>query len=509
MITFRQSLAFGLGVDSVEWKDVSWWLRENYLGKSPTAPAASEQRRRARAKKRHQLYRGCGDEHMLQLLGEVFADRDVLEKRTQWVPYTKHDNVLRKVVGELATVYTAPAKRYVDGGDNNARYQEVQRLCRQAQVMQRVNQMAVLHNAVAVGPRMRIEPDGVQRPVLDVITPANFYAVRDPADPTLCLGLIFENDYCLASPMASHAKYTLWGWHEEIPITSDGEIVEDKIRMHGRGRIPWQLFTLEPPDGCLLDEDTGEDLVAAQLLTWFLHLLNAKEAKSATKQMIIQGDLARAQRGQSQETEIDFELPPDSAAQVHDRGMDFEAFGRSAREARETAAANRGVPPVVMRGEGAESADAREVQRYSLRELRLQQQVPLRDLEREIAVMQSQVVAQPRPDLAFTVDGWRVDFADPQTPLGAMDALSAKEKRLSLGLTSVPLIFQEENPDMTRNQALFLERFIIEDKTRRVEMLQDFMVSAGGLATTEVDDTAAGIDATNTGTENRPDKGAA
>lgn len=502
MIGFRQSLAFGLGVQNVDWKDVGWFLRENYIGKSPTGAAAAEQRRKARAKKRHQLYRGAGDEHMNQLLNEVFADRDVLEKRTQWVPYTKHDNVLRKVTGELATVYTAAAKRTVKGDDNNARYQEVQRLCRQSQVMQRANQMAVLHNAIAIGPRMRLEPDGIQRPVLDVITPANFYAVRDPADPTLCIGLIFENDYVLASPTATFAKYTLWGWHERVPITSDGEIVEDKIEEHGRGRIPWDLFTLEPPDGCLLDEDTGEDLVAAQLLTWFLHLLGAKEAKSATKQLAIQGDLSRSIRNQAQDTEVDFELPADANAQVHDRGMDFEAFSRSAQQARETAAGNRGVPPTVMRGEGAESADAREVSRYSLRELRLQQQVPFRDLERSLAQHQAAVVAG-RPDLRFTLEDWKLDFADPQTPLGTMEALNVKEKRLSLGLTSIPSIFQEENPDISREAALTQETLFLADKTRRAFMLRDFMIATGGLAATEVGDTGAGISAANTGVENR------
>lgn len=501
--SIRETLAFGLGVPSVEWKDVGWFIRQNYIGKSPNGPAAAEQRRRARAKKRHQLYRGAGDEHMNQLLGEVFSDKDVLEKRTQWVPYTKHDNVLRKVVGELATVYTAPATRTVDGDENNRRYQEVQRLCRQSQVMQRANQMAVLHNAIAIGPRIRIEPDGVARPVLDVITPANFYAVRDPADATLCIGLIFENDYCLASPSATFAKYTLWGWREQIPINSDGEVIVEDIKEHDRGRIPWDLFTLEPPDGCLLDEDTGEDLVAAQMLTWFLHLLHAKEAKSATKQLAIQGDLSRAIRNQAQDTEVDFELPADANAQVHDRGMDFEAFSRSAQHARETAAGNRGVPPTVMRGEGAESADAREVSRYSLRELRLQQQIPFRDMERSLADHQSRLMTSSRPDLVFTLDNWRMDFSDPQTPLGTMEALNVKQKRLELGLTSVPTIFQEENPDLTREAALGLEAFFLSDKTRRALLLRDFMVFTGGLATSEVGDEAAGISAANTGTENR------
>lgn len=94
------------------------------------------------------------------------------------------------------------------------------------------------------------------------------------------------------------------------------------------------------------------------------------------------------------------------------------------------------------------------------------QQVPLRDLERDLAVIQSAVYA-PIPECAFTVEGWNVDFADPQTPLGQKEANEVFEQERKNTLTSTIAEVMRRNPDLTRDQAKALVKQWIEDEEWR------------------------------------------
>jgi hypothetical protein len=274
------------------------------------------------------------------------------------------------------------------------------------------------------------------------VTPSKFHAVRDPIDPTLCIALIFETDFVLGDTQAQGPRWEMLTWHERCWLNSRGRVMPDDgagnslIEEHGMGRIPAILATIDPPDGRLIDESTGEELVAAQKSVTFLHVLMLKEAKSATKQTLLQGDFSRAQYDQPDDTETAIMSPEGTQAQVLDRGMAFLDFDEAAQRVTVAAAANHGVAAEVLKHGGTASADARELVRVPLRERRLQQQVPMREIEREIAKLLSVVVGQRRPDLAYDPDGWNIDFADPQTPLGTAESLDVLRKELELGLTA-------------------------------------------------------------------------
>jgi len=499
-VSICQTLAALPGAETghaITWAEVSRHLRDEYLNN------LDEKKRMERAAERQRLYQSGGDSAMEEMLGRVFKDPEVLAKRREWIEFGKYDNVLRKIVGDLATVYSTPASRVVGDEDANERYREVQRLCRQHEVMQRVNRMAILHRALVVMPRMELLPDGSWRPTIDVVTPAKFHAIRHPLYPTQLIGLIFENDFALAHPGRMGPKWTLITWHETAFIDGAGEVIQSSVKEHHLGRIPAVLFTIEPPDGRLLDDETGQDLVSAHKMAWFLRILHAKEAKSATLQPVVQGDVTRAMRDQADDSEIPLELPEGATVQTLNRVMPFESFLRSAQDVRETAGSNYGLAPTIMRGESTQSADARELMRLPLRELRLQQQIPFRDFERELAELQALVVSQKRGDLAFSLDGWSIDFADPQTPLGTAEALAVFEKELELGLNSIRAEIIRRNPDLTPAQAEAIEQAFIEHRTARMRLLREFQVLAGGMARAEVSDRPAGIRPNNTGVENR------
>lgn len=468
-VSIRQTLGQkpGGSFDTLPWNAVGSYLHAHYL-----ANPAETARQKASAD-RQRLYRCRGDELMFAMLSEMYTSAEVIELRRRCIPFAKYNNVLRRGVGEIATVYSQPARRFVAGAEANANMAEVLRLCRFDELAQRINRMAVLHRAVAVRPRMRQTPAGTWEPTVDVCIPASFSAVRDPLDPTLLVGITTENNYKLSSSVNPGPKWTFDGWHESFAVNSIGAPLVDGFEIeHGLGRMPWILLTLDPPDGELIDADTGEDLVAAQMAVWFLNILHLKESKSTTVQTVISGDLSRAALGQVNDSDRTGQLPEGTVMNTVDRGVELGQFLDGARHVGETALSNHGVAPSVTRGDSVASADARDLQRYPLYEMRTQQHPPFRSFEHDFISLLSVVVAQRRPDLAFSTDGFGVDFADPRTPLGEKEGLEVFEHKRRLTIQSTVDFKQAQNPDLTRDAAKADIKRVIADETERNEMMR-------------------------------------
>ncbi len=511
-VSIRETLARlpgGFKGKARSWSQVSDHLWVNYLKND------EEDRRQKRAAERHRYYLGCCEEDLKAMIRRFYDDPIVREKREKLVEIAAYNLVLRRVIHEQATVYSLPAERVVghapaiapDASDEeraaaeaeqaafeeqNRRYREVLRLCRFHEVMQRLNALLLLHRAVVIRPRMRELPDGSWVPTIDLFTPACFHAVRDPIDATLCVALIFRTDFQLADQVAMGPTWELLTWHERAWINSSGRVMEtdggvggeeprSMIEEHGLGRLPAILATIEPPDGKLLDEVTGCDLVAAQKAATFLQNLMAKEAKSATKQHVVQGDATRMMREQAADTEAPIEATDGVSVTTIDNSMAFLDFERAAKQVGNTAAANHGVAAEVMDQSAPTSADARDLVRVPIRERRLQQQVPFRQIEHDVVELLAVLVAQYRADLAFSADGFNCDFADPQTPLGTSEALDVLRKELDLGLTSELRALMDRNPDLTYAQAKAVLLRLMEDRTFRLEAMKRFMVASGGI----------------------------
>jgi hypothetical protein len=453
----------------LKWPDFTRYLRTEYLFKE------DEKNRKAKCARRQRFYMSGGDMDMANFIMSVVEDPTVREKRLEFIEHSKFNNVLRRVVHELATVYAMPARRTVAGNDNNARYQEVQRRSRQHEVMLRVNRLAILQRNLAIGPRVQ-EVNGTKQPVLDVVTPDCFSAVPHPLDPTVMGALVL--DVAMAPVSGAAPRWVAWTAGEYLYLNAAGEMIGDPVP-HSYGRIPWILFSIEPPAGCLLDTTTGDDLEAAHRAVWFLDLLLLKEAKSATKQHVIRGDLSRAVREQAADTDVPMEVPEGVDVNTIDNSMDLDMYVQTARAVYETAAANYGLPPSVLRHDGAQSAEARELQRVPLREIRLQQQIPFRDLERELAELQALVIGSAIPELKFTTDGWSVDFADPQTPLGTKEQLEVFEHERRLTMNSTIAELMRRNPDLDRDQAVEVMKQYIADETERNVEMRPLQVIAG------------------------------
>jgi hypothetical protein len=242
-------------------------------------------------------------------------------------------------------------------------------------------------------------------------------------------------------------------------------------------------------------------LVSAQKAIWFLNVLHLKESKSATKQLLYIGDTSTATRKQPIDTERDGHVGEGVAAQEVDRSMDVSIFTAGAEYIADAVGANYGLAPSVRKGHSVDSAEARELQRVPLRELRLQQHIPFRQFERRLAELQSSVVAQyanERPDLQFTTDGWGVNFADPQTPLGEKEQLEVFETKRRLGLTSTIKEKQASDPDLDRDGAKEdILQNIVDELWRNVFMRPLQAISGSPAAETPGGDIPAEPEAAN------------
>lgn len=453
----------GTAATPVTWGELARYLRAEYWDNRANVE------RKAKAARRQNFYAGGGDAHMCEMIGQVFKDPDVITLRQEWVEHAKHNNVLRRAINELATVYSSPARRTVAGADNDLRYQRMQQRTRQHEVMQRVNRLGYLHRAVFVYPRTRVNAGAVE-PVIEVVTPDRFDAICHPEDPTMLVAISIDLAMKSAAMLGRVPARLLITATEIVHVDAQGMITEDSIKPHTFGRIPGVLYCVDAPTNGLLDSRATDDLESAHRAVWFENVLLLKESKSATRTTVISGDTSRTAAGQADDTERALVMQEGTSATTLDRSMDLKVFRDTAAAIYETAAANHGIPPTLLSHAGTQSADARELIRAPLKELRGQQQVALRDVEHDLAEVQAAVYASI-PEIAFTADGHTVDFADPQTPLGQKESIEVFEQERRLGLTSTIAEVMRRNPDLTREAAQELIAIFIEDELwRNVEM---------------------------------------
>lgn len=462
-------------LEALSWADLGRFFAKHYFDN----PLETE--RRAKAAKRQRLYDGAGDEQMIEMISVLLSNRTVQKLREACVAFTKVQNPTRRICQEKGTVYLAPPIRRVAGDANQRHYDAVMSQVNLDEVGQVINHLLILHKALTILPRMRALPTGEVVPTIDVVKPDGFYAVRDPLDAGLCVGIIYDLDHQIVPGMPPPPKWRFVGYHETFLISSTKEIIERTVVEHGKSTMPALLLTMEAQPGQLLDPDASADIVAAHLDIWLFHILHLKEGKSATKQTIVTGDTTAAIREQVDDTEVPIVLPAGVVATVVDRSMDFSKFLEDARKLYEACAANHGIPPELLRQGAVASADAREVLRSPLKELRAKQEPTFRRFERDLAVLLSAEIGV-HPDYSFTTDGWSIDFANPQGLQSRTEENQTFETERRLNLTNTIAEIKRRNPDLSDDQALDVLKLNIQEEVLRNQLLRPLAATSGSVS---------------------------
>jgi len=506
--------------------ELSQYLNEHYK-------TSFEEDRNAHHRLRDELYRDGGVQHMNGIIERLFKDKTVQDLRKAVVPLARFNNVIKRIVNEMSTVYSEPARRVVgetteteaaqlaqvdavmnDGADpasirietpNNDAYQAVLEAVCMDERMVEVGRLLNLHRALLVGFRVRMKPNGEREPTIDIATPANVRAITHPNDESLVIGWLIKTCHKTARDSQEVPVWMLWTDHESIALRDDLSVIPGSWQEHKLGVCPWVPVTLGPPSSGFWPGSEGADLVAGQETIWLEGVLLIKESKSATKQTIIQGDGTNMARGQTLDTEAPAELADGQSATTVDMSMDLDLFKGAASHVLDSLALNYGLLPAVARGQQAESAEARELQRLPLKEIRRRQQVPLRRFEFRFACVMSAVLAVDLPAMNFVVEDWRIEFAESETPLDPIAEQDLFEKRRAAGLDNTVDMIIRKRPGLDEDGAWEIVDHNIAVETKRNAKMRPLMSISGSMGASTPDGNAPSFEA-NRGEPTDPKK---
>jgi len=448
----------------------------------------AEDERNKRHRLRDELYRDGGVHYMNTVIDEVFSDDRIRQLRKKWVKHARFNNTLKRIVNELSTVYAEPAKRTVTGEANQEKYKALLDAIAFDEGMLQLSRLLNLHRVMLVALRVRettmIGDDGnpVREPVLDTATPSDVRVVLHPNDNKLPVGWLIRASHKPARTYndPNLPKWTLWTDVERIALRDDFTVIS--IEEHGLGVNPWVPVTLGPIDAGFWPGEEGEDLVAARVMIWFQDVLLAKESKSATKQPIVQGDGVMTARGQAADSEIPNEIADGQSVTTVDMSMDLSMFRDTATHVLSSAGYNYGLSPAILTHQGVQSAEARKLMRIPLGEIRKHQQSPLRRFEARFAGVAAKVLAVDLPAMAFSADGWRLEFAEEQTPMSAIDELNLFLAGRQAGVDNTIAFLRRKKPGMTEDEAraeMVVNIAIELERNRLMRPLQQLSGSMG------------------------------
>ncbi len=460
---------------TTSWDVVSKHLKEQYIENS------DEIARRAHHRLLDDFYEGKGDLEIARLIDIAFKDPATREMRKDLIAWSKWINLIKRIVCEVATVYSEPAARKITEGDET--YQRFLDIVQLDDTMREVDRQLELHEDVLVMYRVRETPRG-REPVVDVVSPASFWAIAHPNDRTMLIGVIIDQRTSLAQRKSERA-FRVWTDDETFMLDGECRFMKETLEPWPLGRLPGVLATTRRPGSKsrLLAECPSSDLLAAQSAVWLENLLLLKESKSANRQTFVTGDTDRATMGQSADTEREVFLPEGVQVQPIDRGMDLGQFRDNSRFISDGAGSNRGVPPSVMRQEGATSGTELHLRRAPLRELRRLRIPVMRWIELALARVMS-LVNSARPgtlpddhgnpiavivsgdlqDFAFSAEGFSIDFGEVQAPLTEQERDAVYDERRRLLLTDGVAEERARNPDIKTDEEAFA---VIEERVKR------------------------------------------
>jgi hypothetical protein len=443
-----------------------------------------------------EFYAGCGDDEMERVIDLMYKDPANRERRKAVIKaeLDKYDNIIARIVNEKATVYSEPARRKIAQQDE--KYQEFNELVMMDSVMGEADRKLALHDNVLIWYRVRETPTGEREPLVEIVSPASFWAVSHPNDRTLLVAIILDQRMPLAD--AGMPAYRVWTHDQTFVMNAKCEIFDTSIESWPLGVMPGVLASIVEPGAkpTLLTQYPSKDLLSAQKAIRLQAINLAKESISAVKQTYISGDTSATPMGQTADSGSEVMLGEGVSATAIDRGMDLEQFRDNGGYIGDAVASNHGLSPSVLRNRDASSGAEIELRRIPIREIRKKRIPVMRAVERQLARIISLVngrqvttdaAGEPilvgdLPEFAFSAEGWSIDFGEVQQPMSEKERDEVYENRKRLQLTDPLTEEMTRNPDIKtpeEAQAVIKER--IRRNTWLVTEQKDLMAASGAL----------------------------
>lgn len=406
------------------------------------------------------------------------------------------NSLTKRVAEELATVYSEPASRTVSSGQ--AQYNALVERIQLDLVMRAANRLLVVHEAIWLSLRIRED-----EPILDVLSPAKFWAVHPPSDPTHLIGILTE----IPRPTKAGAElpaYRFSGRFQTLILNAKFELISAEENPLAPN-LPGVLVSLEPVSVTqrLLPERANADLVSAETATSFQILISLRESLTVQKQAYVSGDMSDAALGQQASSQREIFLPDGATVQAIDRSVDVTQYLRHAETIADTTAANHGLAPDSRKLTSAASGYELWLRAQPLVKRRREQIDVLRDAERRLASHMAQVIDVVGLDeYKFSASGFAVQFGEVSMPQSEAEELANFETRRRLGMDDTIAEIARRN-QLTEEQAAEDLATHAQRETARIGLLQDLSRMNASAATTVGDDSNSGNAAPVNSGENR------
>ena len=435
---------------------------------------AAEADRKKHMAMRLDLYRDRGQAHFDNMIRDVFRNSKVMEWRLKFVNYAQFQNLTKRVIREISTVYSESAARRL-GGKKDTAYEQLQLELDMDMCMGLLNEMGNLVNNCLVWPD--VNPIG--DPTLRVVTQDKFHAIAHPNDPSLPVGFVLEQFPLYKSAKATDPHYLVVDGATFFRLDKSWRMIEGSRYAHNVGQLPALLYSKGKIDSGILDADGGRDLVSAHLAITLLNVLMLKHQKSGTKQPVASGDLGTTAIDQPMDEEHLLQIGEGVVLSTLDLGADPANYINSARAVVKQLAANYGIPESVFDlSYQATSGFEIELKRVGLREVRRAQIKILRKFESKLAGVMAAVLAAASHPLAFSPVGWSINFGDVETPQDPEARLAYWEKLEGMDLANRVEMYMDMNPEATEEEAAAA---IEANEQMRLDRMVRFQAKNGGL----------------------------
>lgn len=397
-------------------------------------------RRKQNIAQRLRLYRNDADYDLAGVIDALFVDENVRQQRKKLIPLAMYENVAKRIVDEVASLYNRPAVRTLT--ENNDAYRAICKEVDLDSAMKEAQRMLLLCNDVML--MLLKTPAGKHR--MRVVTPDMFSAIPDENDRTELAAVLIDRKPESArigmETNSSEVHYDLWDDTYRYQLSASGQIV--KQEEHGLGRLPCVLMHAQKPsEHALLRADYGQDIISAHLAVFALNVMTLRLAKSqGERQPILVGDAAQNASNQSSDGERPICLNVGSQAFMLDSKTSPEHYLMGKKEILSSVGRTYGMSYEMMTLTSDSSGKAVEQQRQKL--------IELRDEQRQRAVIHEGMVCEL---LGFDPSTLTLDFSEQTIAMDAADEVELLNKKVRLGLDSPIKYLMRKDPDLDRDAA--------------------------------------------------------
>lgn len=380
----------------------------------------------------------------------------------------KSQNILKRVINEISTIYKAEAHR-TTGDKPNDRYQEILKESYLDVKLKKVNRYTNLLNECLLKPTIR-----KGRFCFDIITPNIAFVFQDEDDPTLAKGICYQISY-VNTRGRSDVDWHFWSVDEgageyvlfdnnfrpkKTVYGEDGEkgpypyLTKEKEAV-----LPFVTFHRDSPDYTFWDQDTGGDLYNAGVRAHVKMTMMDYFFKTCSfKQIYIIGDTSKMPQDQIMDTASPLSCPAGEGAEIG--VLDIQNNMKQLQDALayniNAVVNNYGISADQFTLVGGEmSGRALKIRNRALMEIR-EEQIPLyRQYEWELFSV-IRIVNNAWAGgggLKKKLIPWElefaVDFAEIEFPEDPIEEIEIQSKYLNSGIISLGGFYQHFNTDVT------------------------------------------------------------